>query len=39
MIKGTIAKTLVQELFLSLGYNVFRYGMKNIIPGIMELPK
>lgn len=37
MIKGRIAETLVQELFLSLGYNVFRYGMENTIPGIMEL--
>jgi hypothetical protein len=37
MIKGRIAETLVQELFLSLGYTVFRYGMENTIPGIMEL--
>lgn len=39
MIKGRIAETLVQELFLSLEYNVFRYGMENTIPGIMELLK
>jgi hypothetical protein len=39
MIKGRIAETLMQELFLSLGYNVFRYGMENTIPGIMELLK
>ncbi len=39
MIKGRIAETLVQELFLSLGYSVFRYGMENTIPGIMELLK
>lgn len=31
--------TLIQEVFLSLGYNVFRYGMENTIPGIMELLK
>lgn len=37
MIKGRIAETLVQELFLSLGYNVFPYGMENTIPGIMKL--
>lgn len=37
MIKGRIAETLIQELFLSLGYTVFRYGMENTIPGIMEL--
>jgi hypothetical protein len=39
MIKGRIAETLIQELFLSLDYNVFRYGMENTIPGIMELLK
>ncbi len=39
MIKGRIAETLIQELFLSLGYNVFRYGMENTILGIMELLK
>jgi hypothetical protein len=39
MVKRRIAETLVQELFLSLGYNVFRYGMENTIPDIMELLK
>jgi hypothetical protein len=39
MIKGRIAETLIQELFLSLEYNVFRYGMENTIPGIMDLLK
>lgn len=39
MIKGRIAETLIQELFLSLGFNVFRFGMENTIPGIMELLK
>jgi hypothetical protein len=37
MIKGRIAETLIQELFLSLKFNVFRYGMENTIPGIMDL--
>jgi len=37
MIKGRIAETLIEELFLSLEYNVFRYGMENTVPGIMEL--
>lgn len=37
MIKGRIAETLIQEMFLSLGYNVFSYGMENTIPGIMKL--
>ena len=39
MIKGRIAETLIQELFLSLGFSVFRYGMENTIPGIMDLLK
>lgn len=39
LIKGKIAETIVQELFLLLGYNVFRYGMENTIPGIMKLLK
>jgi hypothetical protein len=39
MIKGRIAETLIEELFLALDYNVFRYGMENTVPGIMELLK
>lgn len=39
MIKGRIGETLIEELFLSLGYNVFRYGMENTVPGIMNLLK
>ncbi len=39
MIKGRLAETLIEELFISLKYNVFRYGMENTIPGIMELLK
>jgi hypothetical protein len=39
MIKGRIAETLIEELFLSLGYNVFRYGMENTVPGIIKLLK
>ena len=37
MIKGRIAETLIEELFLSLNYGVFRYGMENTIPGIVKL--
>ncbi|MBI2107284.1 hypothetical protein HYT57_04850 [Candidatus Woesearchaeota archaeon] len=37
IIKGRIAETLIEELFLSLGYGVFRYGMENTIPGIVGL--
>jgi hypothetical protein len=39
MIKARIAETLVEELFLSLGWGVFRYGMENTIPGVMNLLK
>ncbi|MBN2422189.1 hypothetical protein JXB41_03095 [Candidatus Woesearchaeota archaeon] len=39
MIKGRIAETLIEELFLSLEFNVFRYGMENTVPGIMKLLK
>ena len=39
MIKGRIAETLIEELFLSLDHNVFRYGMENTVPGIMQLLK
>ncbi len=37
MIKGRIAETIVEELFLSLGFNVFRYGMENSVPAIKGL--
>jgi hypothetical protein len=37
MIKGRIAETLIEELFLVLGYNVFRYGMENTVPAITKL--
>jgi hypothetical protein len=39
LIKGRIAETIVEELFLTLGFQVFKYGMENTIPGIMELLK
>jgi len=39
MIKGRIAETLIQEMFLSLKYNVFRYGMEHTVPGITDLLK
>lgn len=39
MIKGRIAETLIQELFLSQGFNVYRYGMESTIPGITKLLK
>jgi len=39
MIKGRIAEALIEELFLALKYNVFRYGMENTVPGVMKLLK
>jgi hypothetical protein len=39
MVKGRVAETLIQELFLSLGYNVFHYGMERSVPGIANLLK
>lgn len=39
MVKGRVAETLIQELFLSLGYNVFHYGMERSVPGISNLLK
>jgi hypothetical protein len=39
VIKGRIAETIVEELFRSLGFQVFSYGMENSIPGIKYLLK
>lgn len=39
MIKGRIAEALIEQLFIKLKYRVYRYGMENTIPGIMELLK
>jgi hypothetical protein len=38
-IKGRVAETLIQELFLGHGYNVFHYGMERSIPGIEQLTR
>lgn len=39
VIKGRIAERLIEELFLTLGYKVFRYGMENSVYGIMPYLK
>ncbi|MGM5470333.1 hypothetical protein ACS386_08645 [Flavobacteriaceae bacterium LMO-SS05] len=39
VIKGRIAETIVEQLFRSLGFQVFSYGMENSIPGITDLLK
>lgn len=38
-VKSRIAEALIEELFLSLGWGVFRYGIENNIPGVMNLLK
>ena len=37
VIKGRIAETIIEELFRSLDFQVFKFGMENTIPGIKEL--
>lgn len=39
MIKGRVAEALIEELFVCLHYNVFRYGMENTIPSMKGLLK
>jgi hypothetical protein len=39
LIKSRIAETIIEELFQTLNFQVFRYGMENTIPGIKELLK
>jgi len=39
VIKGRIAETIIEELFRSLGFQVFNYGMENSVPGIKDLLK
>jgi hypothetical protein len=36
MIKGKIAETLIEQLFLSHKYTVYRYGMEYTMPGMAE---
>ncbi len=38
-IKGRVAETIIQELFLAHDFNVFHYGMERSIPGIAELTR
>lgn len=38
-IKGRVAETIIQELFLANGFNVFHYGMERSIPGIAQLTR
>lgn len=36
MIKGRIAEALIEELFLTQKYSVFKYGVENTVPGVMK---
>ncbi|MEM9678873.1 MAG: hypothetical protein AAF901_01005 [Bacteroidota bacterium] len=36
LVKGRIAENLVQELFLSEGYQVFKYGVENNYPYLLQ---
>lgn len=40
-LKGRLAEAIVEEMFLSMGYRVFRFGMENTVPGFSDryLPK
>lgn len=38
-IKGRIAETIIQELFLAHDLNVFHYGMERSIPGVAQLTR
>lgn len=34
---GRVAETLVEQLFIELGWEVYRYGMENAIPGFTSV--
>lgn len=36
MIKGRIAETIVQEMFLAMGYDVYPFGMEHTVPGFSD---
>src|SRR3989338_3174646 len=40
-VKGRIAEAIVEEMFISMDYRVFRFGMENAVPGFgsRHLPK
>jgi len=40
-IKGRLAETIIEEMFLAMDYRVFRFGMENTVPGFSDryLPK
>jgi len=36
LLKGRIAENLMQELFLSEGYQVFKFGIENNLPYLLQ---
>jgi len=36
MIKGRVAESIIEQLFLTCGYKVFRFGMENVLPEVMK---
>ena len=39
-IKGRLAESIVEDMFISMGYRVFRFGMENTVPGFGDsLPR
>jgi hypothetical protein len=36
IIKGRIAEAIVEDMFVHMGYKVFRYGMENTVPGFAK---
>ncbi len=36
MTKGRLAETIIEEMFISSGYEVHRFGMENMVPGLVR---
>ena len=36
MIKGRIAEAIVEEMFLAMGYEVYRYGVESLVPNFLN---
>ena len=33
MIKGCIAEAIAEQMFICMGYKIYRFGVENTIPG------
>jgi len=36
MTKGRLAETIIEEMFIASGYEVHRFGMENMVPGLVR---